>query len=171
MYILALLFGIVNFYFLLSALIVILSLFTEYVQVPLINYGAKLFHLPISYNLERSFPHSSNTNVFNTIMHQNQTKPDESDDTDNQESDSDSNEDKEDKSDNETNETNENTKCDFLKPVCLEKTQEANTEPEKNENKTEESDEHNNLEQDTNNKQLVSDNKKSEEIFIDETLD
>ncbi len=161
MYILALLFGIVNFYFLLSALIVILSLFTEYVQVPLINYGAKLFHLPISYNIERSFSHSSNTNVFNTIMNQNQTKPDESDDTDNQESDSDGNGDKEDKSDNDSN---ENAECDFLKPVCFEKSQELNTDQDKNENKTEELDEHDNLKQDTNNKQ-------SDKIFIDENLD
>jgi|LauGreDrversion4_2_1035121.scaffolds.fasta_scaffold246768_2 hypothetical protein len=157
MYVLALLFGIVNFYFLLSGLIVILSLFTEYVQVPLINYGAKLFYLPIAYTLERSFPSSSNTNVFNTII--NQTKQEEKDDTDNQESDSD---------DNEDNSQDENSKCDFLKPACVEKNQEASTDPEQ---RTEESDENDNLEQDLNNKEFKSNDKKSDEIFIDETLD
>lgn len=99
MYVLALLFGIVNFYFLLSVLIVILSLFTEYVQVPLINWGAKLFNLPINYTLERNFSHGSNTNVFNTVFNQEKNKI-ESDTTDDSDIDDDNN--------NETNETNTN---------------------------------------------------------------
>ncbi len=164
MYILALLFGIVNFYFLLSALIVILSLFTEYVQVPLINYGAKLFHLPISYTLERSYSPHSNSNIFNTIMNQNQTKPDESDNTDDTDDANDANDtdDANDANDTDTDKEESNIKCDFLKPDLVEQSQESNSDPE---NKTEESDE------ETTNKQLKSNSKKPEEIFIDETLD
>ena len=85
MYILALLFGIVNFYFLLSALIIILGLFTEYVQVPLINWGAKLLHMQINYNLERTFSHGTNSsnesngNMFNTIFNQNKLESDKED--------------------------------------------------------------------------------------------
>ena len=72
MYILALLFSVVNFYFLLKILILLLGLFTEYIQIPLIIFCAKTlcvptlcvttFNLPMYYNLENALASTNQDN-------------------------------------------------------------------------------------------------------------
>ncbi len=54
MYILALLFSLVNFYFLASAIIVVTGLLVEYILVPLINSGSQILKLPIYYSIQKS---------------------------------------------------------------------------------------------------------------------
>jgi len=158
MYVLALLFGIVNFYFLLSALIVILSLFMEYVLVPLINRGAKLFHLPICFNLERIHPsNGNNPNVFNTIFNQDKLEKDDSTDDSNDDL---YNDDDENDEDNNSQDKNESTEV---------------KKPYENTN-TEESDQQNNQDNQSNITQSNLDQDIFElinpsPIIIDETLD
>lgn len=165
MYVLALLFGIVNFYFLLSALIVILSLFTEFVQVPLINWGAKLFHLPIAYNLERSFPQgNSNPNVFNTIFNQEKKVESEQDE---------SNDDVEDDEEDDTNEDEQEKQEDANQSV-EEKQDDSNknsvqTENNQDDTETEPSDNEN--EHEVQNQLETSNVMKTDTIVIDESLD
>ncbi len=54
MYILALLFSLVNFYFLSSAIIVVTGLLVEYILVPLVNSGSRILKLPIYYSIQKS---------------------------------------------------------------------------------------------------------------------
>ena len=84
MYILVLLFGIVNCYFLLTTLIIFLGLFTEFVQIPLINYFAKTFSLPIHYSVKKTLVHYD-AHIFNIIFNidNNKLYNNDIDDTDN----------------------------------------------------------------------------------------
>ena len=161
MYVLALLFGIVNFYFLLSALIVILSLFTEFVQVPLINWGAKLFHLPIAYNLERSFPQgNSNPNVFNTIFNQEKKVESEQDES-NDDVEDDTNEDEQEKQEDANQSVEEKQDDSNKNSVQTENNQDdTETEPSDNEN-----------EHEVQNQLETSNVMKTDTIVIDESLD
>ncbi len=45
----------------------LLGLFTEYVQIPLINFLSETFRLPIHYSVEKTLD-PCNTNIFNNII-------------------------------------------------------------------------------------------------------
>lgn len=143
MYILVLLFGIINFYFLFTTLIMLLGVFTEYVQIPLINLCAKTFRLPIHYVVEKILVYS-NTNIFNIIFNQNDNKLNDDNSTEsNEESNSDNTE------FNEQEKTNNDENTDYV---------------------NDDSDENSSL-PDLIDETKLNDFKNTNKIIIDETLD
>ncbi len=70
MYILALLFGLVNFYFLASAIVVITGLLIEYILVPLINSGSQILKLHVYYSIQKTNDPQPNI-MSNTFHYQN----------------------------------------------------------------------------------------------------
>ncbi len=68
MYILFLLFGLSNFYFLLSTLTTILIFLIEYILVPLANIGTKMLNLPLVYQLEKTIETNESNKTNNKVV-------------------------------------------------------------------------------------------------------
>jgi len=132
MYILVLLIGTVNMYFILTTLIMLLGLFTEYVQVPLINFLSETLRLPIHYAVKRTLV-LSNTNVFNIIFNQDYNNQD----TDVKDTD-DKNTESTDESDDATEpkESDDNTKPDESDDNTKPDESDDNTKPDESDDNT-----------------------------------
>ena len=182
MYILVLLIGTVNMYFILTTLIMLLGLFTEYVQVPLINFLSETLRLPIHYAVKRTLV-LSNTNVFNIIFNQdynnqdtdvkdnddkNTESTDESDDaTEPKESDDNT---KPDESDDNTKPDESSTAPEHAPKESSDELEESSTENEDYEHISDDADETSSV------PDLIDENEllylqKSNAIIIDENLD
>ncbi len=160
MYILVFLFGIVNFYFIFTTLLMLLGFFTEYVQVPLINFCAKTFRLPIHYSVERTLV-PCNANIFNIIFNQDYNNQDNND----------KNTESSEESDNDTNdEAGEADANDEIDDAAV---KESNNEAESTDTEEETTKQVND---DSDVPDLIDENellflKKPNSIIIDETLD
>jgi len=155
MYILFLLFSLINCYCLLVSAIFVLGLLTEFLIVPFVNLGAKIFNLPISLTVQRTFEVHRQTSfgIFDKSSNLNtSTNPDESTGENPIESDS--------ESESESSE-------ELPDLIDISENTVTNTNDLELENSDENHSNHSVSELEESNKQTVTENK----ILIDENLD